>query len=355
MSQTLELKRVGREKTEVVIDQAPIQGYDLDEEEVKPLGLLQVRGYEDGTMARLVSQSLPVEGEEPRVSQLGIQKTPGAFLDPWAIQEPFLNAGWNIDLVDYGRNGGRSTTLLYHPELTLKDTISWDHARHLAQQERTNLGPGDETLKLGILAKGKIASSTRYTLTLGFIRWVCRNGLVSSAFEMGSLVVSPATFEPLMVQDWIGQIVEDFSSKKSVSVTAYEAKTSALDYPIEMMQKALLDQIQGKQGAEPQLDFDELPEFVSNPLGYIAKQPIWFQESLLDQAKLLRKSQETFTSLDVLNMVTNPGAFNQQQSRSRLYNKMEGLQSKMEELILVGSFFAKVDLPKKVTVEIPVA
>ena len=105
--------------------------------------------------------------------ELGVFKD-SEIVDHAAIFEPILAAGWTVAKHDVLRSGAKALTTFKSDDFPVEDIIRWD-----------GLYQDDRPLLPSLLVRADARRGSSYSITAGWFRLVCTNGLVSKQFELG--------------------------------------------------------------------------------------------------------------------------------------------------------------------------
>jgi hypothetical protein len=260
-------------------------------------------------------------------SKIGVVSQNYQLVDHYQVAQPLLEAGFtSVDLLKHRADGIDMLAVLSHPDIVYEDTIGWD----------THLFPTQDA-KIHLAAK--IDTSFRkghgIRVTMGFMRVICKNGMVSYRLGLGNEVFSHKDFRT----ESLTNLVERTLRKKNPWERLTKENTipsAALDWPIEQLERMAED---------PTYVFT-LPRFASAPLEKLTRQiPGWGVGKMAEVLKAARQAED-FSLLDVLNVVTDVAALRPDRMGSDggpswiMYNRLEPLTQHLIDVVDVGAFKA---------------
>lgn len=239
----------------------------------------------------------------------------GAFrlVDHAEALEPLLDLGFTPSPLNRTlRGGARLFAVLQNPAYQIPDPIGWD-----------GLGQESLTLSVALIADARVGHG--FSLTMGYFRWVCTNGLISSALQLGHWTWSHLHFTPALLRDSVTKSLQQkFIGPAS---TGPRMNTVVLRETVKLF-RSLSDPFYHTQWVNSAIPLIRDPVVsVENNLSAAGLSAL---TSSLDQ---LSQAQETFTILDLLNSLT----FAEKQS-TRLYFILDRVLRHLLKILELNSF-----------------
>jgi hypothetical protein len=218
------------------------------------------------------------DADEEKSYSLGTIQSPHA-MDLQPLVNPILEAGWEVTNHDDWRGGTRSMTIFRHPGMIMDDWIKWDPRYDSSSPVFASLA---------LRADARRGSS--YTLTAGFFRMVCTNGMISQQLGMGYLNFRHGD-DPAQVQD---------------NVAGFLSGLGRQNFEQRVFKKY---DVQSAQWIRNLLASDETdhPTFIGTPFNTLTSRLKGTErEELAAQMDLILSGGEsTMTVMDLLNAYTN--------------------------------------------------
>lgn len=237
-------------------------------------------------------------------------------IDHRQVIQPLMDEGWVPAKIDNTRGGGRLFVSLTHPSIRFEDfVVPYDRSRYPSV-------PGDGTLalSLGIWSDARAGHGVR--VTLGFWRFICANGMVSSVLRLGDRTFKSTMAGHASFLEWIQNQV---SRPLSGEALGYKVtRPEALNWLVDTLRKDEADLLQ-------------LPDIIrTEALAVHRDLSQGVRQTLVGQIQDLRDTGELVSAGDLLNTITNTANF-QPRAHSRLYHGQESLASNLARMMEVGA------------------
>lgn len=170
----------------------------LEDGTIGPIGNIEYQDYEEARNLRSMFFR-PLESD--RAFSLGQASGNFRLVDHAEALEPLLDMGFTpANLSRTLRGGARLFAVLQNPLYSIPDPIRWD-----------GLESGGLTLSLALMADARVGHG--FSITLGYFRMVCTNGLISMFLNLGHWSWSHLNFSPASLRDAVrGAIHQNFLS-----------------------------------------------------------------------------------------------------------------------------------------------
>ena len=237
------------------------------------------------------------------------------FLDHAQVMKPLLDEGYQIRSLKVMRGGLKLWALMTpgKPE-KLPDPINWD-------QDFWDHKGGNEIMQ-AVAISSSIAPGHGIRYQMGWFRQVCTNGLIADILGMGSGKFSHITWN----KNGVSQFLSDLGDG---GVNPIVGSKAGVEQVYELVQ-----QLPSISNEDTVLS---VPYPVRSTLKPLMKLPSWYQSDLAEQLRLFSENgPKEVTALDVLNMITSPLNYREQQleeSRERYFLSTGRLVSPLNQLI----------------------
>jgi len=293
------------EKVIVSEETNPVHIFEQKTLEKERVGTVVSRIYEGESVQRHLF--FPAEGvAQKEVYSLGPTTTGFQFVDFTEAIEPFIEAG-TLMTSRLWRGGTCYQALLrmddYH---AIKDPIQWD--RELWNRKSNKLW---DILEL----RASIKPGRGISVTRGFFRVVCENGLISKILGMGHWRFSHLNFN-----------ADEIISGASGGHTEIP--------PIMVGNKAGAARF--SQLIDTEHEVEQMPYHLETSLNVLDRLPKWYKEDVQEQIGLFiqNSSHDRMGPLDLLNILTTP--FNMGE---RTDGSVARLSTKLESIVKASSTF----------------
>lgn len=303
-------------------------------------------------------QSLDVE----KIYRLGPTTTHWEFIDHPTVLAPYLEEGFTVSKMFYGRGGLTMYALLQPPNPKVyQDPIGWDAAFW------NGIGRDDERLR-GITESVVVTSSIKPKKGIhyqrGWYRLICTNGMVSAVLQWPKLSMSHSQFDIAKAYDYMGlytaagsggyndvdpgpfignldgvrrlkQWVQNYIATNTVQVSTPDEEEED-DEIAEDIASAVVP------GSSLQ---ENIPFAIRKSMEPVMNMPGWYAQELDTQLDFMVQNLSDVTysiyALDLLNALTNPiyhrTFTNDDYSPIRLLTRAEGLFKTFSNLVGVFS------------------
>lgn len=294
----------------------PIYSIDQNSQKVE-IGSVQYRDYDERRLRVPVMYSRE-EPDSPH--SLGHASGKFEIVDHYEVLFPLLQLGFQPKILKHLRGGSEMMAVMVNPDISAPDTMYWDRQLYPAQE-------GKGKLLFAIRVWNNLHFGAGIRLTVGFLRILCTNGLISVALGLGNLSFKHSAFSGDRLGDWAGERVGGWNQERHWRVL----DPKVLGWPIRA-----LDNVLRNPGAVAQY-----PKFASEPILQLqSRMPSWGLAKLRDQLSLAQGA-EGIEPLDLLNMLTNTA---NQTPRSNaelswtMYRRMDPLFKSLYDLVEIGAF-----------------
>jgi hypothetical protein len=201
---------------------------------------------------------------------------------------PFLDAGFEPRIVQHARGGATFLGFLAHPGRTFDDTVRWDQYYEGLDTQANALMDRGPVIEQAVRIRSDLRRGHGVSISLGYFRIICLNGLVASVLNLGRMKVNHVNFSVAEVKAFLQ--ANELPDPNSLPT----APTSLLEGVADLI---VIDDPEKIQ-AQPRLMREPLRSITS---AYSPK----IRQALVEQMDRLREKQPQFSYVDLLNALTN--------------------------------------------------
>lgn len=272
------------------------------------------------------AKSLVLRSDNQKSYKLGRSSSQYQVIDHRQVLENLLTSGWEVSRVDNTRGGARLFTVLTHPHYKVEDfVVGYDIERYKGSALGQPLG-----LSLGIWSDARVGHGIR--MTMGFIRHICSNGLVSSILQLGDKTFKHTEAGGRALEAWAqNQVNVLIGRTNSYQVVAPQA--------LEWMYNTLVsaNRAEGQRAGAGEEQLTQLPTLIrSETLALWRELSQGSRQVLATEIDQLHATGEAVSGADLLNIITNV-ANTQASATSRIYHNLEALAGNMNKMVEVGA------------------
>ena len=263
---------------ELTVDVQAYQGgrsvISLDSEgRPSKIGTIIYKDYEDRSVRGAWFES-DLDGKS---HPLGAASNSFQLLSHYDTVQPLLELGYEPRLIQHAR-GGSSFMAFMTLDTQIPDPIAWDK---FALEN-----PGRPPLQLAVRIRSDLRKGHGTSLSLGYFRLVCMNGMVSKIMDLGSLRLNHIHYSIDVIKDFLGtNPISDPQSLPQGDVRVLPQVIRYLDTEAEQI--------------------PELPRLLQHPVKQLTDLSGVVKTQLKTELEMLHASQSTFSKFDLLNSITN--------------------------------------------------
>jgi hypothetical protein len=299
-----------QEMVPVAVEEKEVFYYNEDLQKEK-LGYVVSREYEGEDAMRHFF--LPKDAEKEY--SMGTTTDRFQFIDHSQAIQPLVDKGFKIKQQKLMR-GGMKLWALLTPQITTKtkDPITWD--RDLWNFE------GQDSITPAVAVTTSVSPGNGISYQFGWFRYICSNGLVDDILGMRKGRYSHVNWSLNNVVDF----VEDHLSVDN----AVNPTIGTKDGVVRVMR--ILENLRNEDNSQAIIPFP-----VRKTVKPILRIPNWYQELLVKQFEFFANNgPKEVTALDVLNMITSPINYydqNEREQSARYYLQTNRLMEPLSQLI----------------------
>jgi len=271
------------------------------------IGSIIYRDYEENRDIR----GAWFENNAGRLGPLGSATHQFRMIDHYSVVKPLLDAGFEARSVQHHRGGASFMGFFAHPDISFEDPISWDSWAGKATTR---------SMELSLRVRADLRRGRGISMSLGYFRLICTNGLVANVFDMGGLRLDHRNFQPAKVQEFLDMKITPDLRASLDPRTLITAPSSTLGPVIDILEFDELDKVLA------------LPRLLRTPAASVHKAlSATVRSSLAEDLSLLKDSKADFTKLDLVNSLTNQA--HNTRSQWGIYDEADPVTSALVDLV----------------------
>lgn len=290
----------------------PLTGYN-EQGEIIQLGHVISRTYQGEKVQR--HSYKPLNGEREEYS-LGPTTTAFQFVNHESVMRPFMEQGYEIQKLHYTKGGLQFWAQLTPPDaMERSDLINWDH----------NIFPNADGkgLRESVIITSAARPKKSVTLSRGWFRLICTNGLMSEVLGLGHTKMSHANWNPDHVLSFANgshKAFQLFSQNDEKTQGALIGNKHGANRLLHVLNTTILGKDLIETITEDEIDEDgeyipkesdfakNLPLFIRQAATPLARVPKWWVGEFARQLEAFidYSQRDEIYALDAVNMITSP-------------------------------------------------
>lgn len=238
-----------------------------------------------------------------RLHPLGATTASFQVFDHLEVVKPIMEAGFKPQIVQHARGGASFMGFFSHPDLEFEDPIHWDQ---FATKKKG-------TLQAAVRVRSDLRKGHGLSMDIGYFRLLCLNGMVSRAFDFGTLRTAHT--------NWGSNIVESFLTENPLPKPQEFARV-----PSSLL--ANLPEYLTTSAEE----IASMPRLLREPIQHLREyySPV-VNRSLATEIEVLAEKQDSFSKFDLLNALTNQARV--ARTTWSVYDEADSAMGKMVQIV----------------------